>query len=136
MASPTALAGSSPSSHGPSTCVGIVPRRPKMGASAGQERVRELGIIRKTVPTPTNAVNGSASSTSTAQTFVLNVEPGLWDYDLRRTWLIELVLLLWRRRFRIQGAGDDSRHSTWCCCYSCPGRSSSRTSASSDAANI
>ena len=45
--------------------------------TAGQERVRELGIIRKTVPTPTNAVNGSASSTSTARTFVLNVEPGL-----------------------------------------------------------
>ena len=76
MASPTALAGSSPSSHGPSTCVGIVPRRPKMGASAGQERVREFGIIRNST-TPTNAVNSSASSTSTAQTFVLNVEPGL-----------------------------------------------------------
>ena len=52
--------------------------------TAGQERVRELGIIRKTVPTPTNAVNGSASSTSTAQTFVLNVEPGLLGLRLTK----------------------------------------------------
>ena len=36
--------------------------------NAGQERVRDLGIIRKTVPTPTKAVDGSASPTSTAQT--------------------------------------------------------------------